>query len=131
MGARAASSSLTGANTASWGQHRQYGSQSYVTVRHTLVMSSALQLLVLWMKIKSSKREMQTFVIGIVNQVQRRLPENVDIFLMLKCFHPLIATPQTKESLAPIGARFLSAFEDMDDLANEWSNLGLHQWPKS
>lgn len=82
-------------------------------------------------QIKYLKERCKTFVLELISQVQMRLPENVDILLMLKSFHPSNATSQTKDSIAPIGARYKSTFEDLDDLENEWSIMGLQQWPKS
>ncbi|KAK4297981.1 hypothetical protein Pmani_029642 [Petrolisthes manimaculis] len=77
------------------------------------------------------KERCKEFVIELINQVQMRLPDNVETLLMLKNFHPSIATSQIKDSVAQIGARYRSTFEDLDGLENEWSSIGLQQWPKS
>ena len=83
------------------------------------------------MQIRNVKERCTSFVIELIKQVQMRLPENVDILLMLNNFHPSKATSQTKDFIAPIASKYRSAFADMDDLENEWSAISLQKWPQS
>ena len=82
-------------------------------------------------QIMYAKGRCQKYVLELLNQVQMRLPDNVDTLLMLKKFHPAIATSQHKDSIVPIACRYQSTFTDMDSLENEWAVVNLDQWPKS
>ncbi|XP_068212529.1 uncharacterized protein [Palaemon carinicauda] len=77
------------------------------------------------------KERCRSFVIALINQVQIRLPENLDILLKLKYFHPSSVTSHVKESIVPIAVRYRSTFDDLDELENEWNSIGIQQWPKS
>ncbi|KAK4315603.1 hypothetical protein Pmani_013167 [Petrolisthes manimaculis] len=80
-------------------------------------------------KINYVKERCKNFVVELINQVQIRLPDNVETLLMLKSFHPSNATSQCKSSIVPIACRYKSTFQDIDELENEWSNLSFVQWP--
>ncbi|KAK7085541.1 hypothetical protein SK128_009658 [Halocaridina rubra] len=103
-------------------EHVSY-SYDFITVSNACVLNKDLVTYV--------KQRFKTFVIEFITQVQKRLPENADILLMMKRFHPRIAISPAKESIAPIGAKYRSTFEDIDGLANEWSAMGLTQWPQT
>lgn len=81
-------------------------------------------------QISCVKERCKNFMLELLTEVQRRLPDNVDILLMLKNFHPSNVTSQCKRSIVPVACRYKSTFADMDSLENEWENVSFVQWPK-
>ncbi|XP_076033730.1 uncharacterized protein LOC143020818 [Oratosquilla oratoria] len=77
------------------------------------------------------KEKCRQFVLELINQVQLRLPGNVDALFLLQKLHPSVATSQSKGSIANIASRYRSVVRDIDELENEWDVLHLEQWPKS
>lgn len=71
------------------------------------------------------------YLLELLNQVQMRLPDNVETLLMLKKFHLANVTSQLKDSIVSIAFQYQSTFTDMDKLENEWNVVNLDQWPKS
>lgn len=81
-------------------------------------------------QISCVKERCKNFMLELLTQVQQRLPDNVDILLMLKNFHPSNVTSQCKRPIMPVACRYRSTFTDMDGLENEWENVSFVQWPK-
>ncbi|XP_066985911.1 SCAN domain-containing protein 3-like [Macrobrachium rosenbergii] len=77
------------------------------------------------------KDRCQKYLLELLNQIQMRLPDNVETLLMLKKLHPAIATSQLKDSIVPIAIKYKSTFTDMDSLENEWNSVSFDQWPES
>ncbi|KAK7081724.1 hypothetical protein SK128_012611 [Halocaridina rubra] len=100
-------------------EHVSYG-YDFITVSNACALNKD--------QVTYVKQRCKTFVTELITQVKKRIPENADILLMMKRFHPRIATSQAKESIAPIGARYRSTFKDIDDLENEWSAIDSSAW---
>ncbi|KAK3889045.1 hypothetical protein Pcinc_006921 [Petrolisthes cinctipes] len=75
------------------------------------------------------KKRCKEFTVELVNQVQVRLPDNVETLLMLKHFQPSNATSQCKNSIMPIACKYRSTFTDLDELETEWNKINFVQWP--
>lgn len=76
------------------------------------------------------KEYCRSFMLELGNQVQQRLPDNVETLLMLQSLQPSNVISQSKSSIVPIACRYKSIFVDMDELENEWSNVNFVQWPQ-
>lgn len=71
------------------------------------------------------------FVVDLLNEVQLRLPDNINTLLTMKQLHPSTATSQCKQQIEAIVSKYQFTFADMDQLESEWNSLGFEEWPKS
>ena len=72
----------------------------------------------------------KNFIIELVEQVQLRLPANIEALLMLDQLKPNKATSQQKPLLTKLISRFQNLVISTDDLEAEWNTLHLVQWPE-
>lgn len=74
------------------------------------------------------KERCKAYIIEMIKQLQKRLPDNIKILQMFYMFNPINATSMTKNSVGPIAAKYRKTFDDMDELENEWQGISQVNW---
>jgi hypothetical protein len=68
------------------------------------------------------------FILELIDQIQIRLPDNIETLLLLNQFKPSIATAHQKPSLSPFIKRFRHLIEDVDELESQWNTIQFERW---
>lgn len=74
-------------------------------------------------QIKNIKRRCKEFLVELCNELQKRLPENINILKSISNFAPQLATSQMKPDITDIAIRFKSICGDVDETITEWNLL--------